>query len=99
VKWISGLIIASDNIHTNYFSRVVITTEGYKQNEPCHIGFEQLQTIQLEERALQFNDIKNVPSRKRFTKLPIGVRCQYDGQHYMTFSKQQDTHFFVLDGV
>ena len=43
VKWISGLIQASDQIHTTYFPRVVITTKGYKGKEPYQIDFEQLQ--------------------------------------------------------
>jgi hypothetical protein len=50
-----------------------MTTKGYKGKEPCQIGFEQSQTKQLEERALQSINIKNVTSKKRFTNLPTNV--------------------------
>ena len=48
----------SDKIHTRFLPRVVINTKGYKVEDPCQIGLEQLQTSQLEERALQFNNIQ-----------------------------------------
>ena len=88
----------NDKIYTNYFPRVVSNTKGYKEKEPCHIGFEQLQTSQLEERALQSNNIYTFPQEITFSQ-----NCQ----HALPFlianisrrsSKQQDTHILCQTG-
>ncbi len=52
---------ASDKIHIKYFPRVVSNTKGYKAKEPCQDGFEQLQPLQLKERALQSSYIQTLP--------------------------------------
>jgi hypothetical protein len=48
-------------IHTNCFPRVFGNTKGYKEEEPDHIVLVQLQTIQLEQRALESNNINMLP--------------------------------------
>ena len=40
-----------------------VTTRGYKGEEPCQIRLEQLQTMQLKQGALQFNNINTSPQR------------------------------------
>jgi hypothetical protein len=69
---------------------------GYKEKESCKTGFEQLQTSELEERALQSNIIQTFPS-ETFQKVPTGV-ANFMANIIVTFNKQQGTQISCQTG-
>ena len=71
--------------------------KGYNEKEPSYTGLEQLQTIQLEERALQSNNIWPFPPETFLQSchyaLPILM-----ANIIMACSKQQDTEILCRTG-